>query len=125
MTERQNSLTDFESRLVNLKLEVEKIAGLMQTESEEARRALTLYGRTRRLLTSFLGRAASHQGKACHLGQRLAGYRDQLKALHRDIDALSWKPAEQDRPRLTAARRELRRIAEQIHVWSVESDGLQ
>jgi len=112
---------DFESRLVALGQSVERVVGLMQTESDEARRALSLYGRARRLLNSFLGKASGHQVRACHLGQRLAGYTDELKSLQREVEV--WP--EQDRERTRAARRELRRIGEQIRHGSVESDGLQ
>jgi hypothetical protein len=112
---------DFETRLVALAQSVEAAVGLMQAESEEARRALSLYGRTRRLLGSFLGRASRHQGRACHLGQRLAGYADVLKTLQRELDTWSG----QDTERARAARLELRRIGEQVRHWQVESDGLQ
>jgi len=125
MMDQQDNLADFEFRLVNLRLDVEKIVVGMQAESEEARRALTLYGRTRRLLNSFLGQASGHQVRACHLGQRMAGYSDQIKVLHHELDSLVWRSTGEDKERLVEARRELHWIAGQIKHWSVESDGLE
>jgi len=112
---------DFESRLSALAQSVDKVVELMRTESDEARRALALYPRARKLVNSFLRQASGHQTRACHLGQQLSGFADELKNLHRHIDA---RPG-QDAERAQAARRELHRIARQIRSWQVESDGLQ
>lgn len=121
----ENHADDFAGRLVSLKLDVDRLIEAMESESEQARQALSLYGRIRRLLSAFMRRAASHQGKACYLGQQLAACRERLQTLQRQYDGRAGAPGGQDAEEAKIARSELRRIAEQIRHWSVESDGLQ
>jgi len=115
-------LQDFESRVVVLSLDVDRLTREMQTESESARRALGCYGRAKHLLNTFLGRAANHQSRACHLGRRLTVCKDCLGNLQREWDRLAWDPSAQDQEELEITKRELRRIGEMIRHWSVESD---
>ena len=125
MTDSQDPLSDFQNRLLVLKLAVDHLAGSMQAESEEARRALTLYPRCRALLNRLLGQAAGHQARAAHLGQRLNLCRHRLEELQIEGEKVIEQLTGQDPEQVTIVRRDLRQIREQIRAWSVESDGLR
>ncbi len=112
---------DFETRLLGLKLDVDKIMDAMQRESEQAARAVDLYPQAKQLCNRLLGQAAGHQAKAANLSRRLDVCRQTLKVLQQEAQTLT---AGDDTDRAKSVRRDLQEIAETIRNWSTTNDGL-
>jgi len=102
-----------------LDLVVGRLAGEIETASDDVWRTLSIYGRARKLLNRILGRAARHETHALRLARRMATYADNLIRLRGWLETVERRGVDPDE--IAKLRAKVRRIESQIRQWGADT----
>lgn len=102
---------------------VDRLVSRIETASSAAWQSLSLYARTKRLLSRTLGRAARHEHTALDLGRDLLRFEDEVTALDKRAEYLAWLCGDSVNGDLAEVKATLRKIQEAIDTWGTRADA--